>query len=79
MTPTAGISFKADYLEDALNAPAADLWFEVHAENYMVAGVFGSRCSPLFARLGRYRFTASAFPSRAPQIPIPGICGVCAL
>lgn len=38
MTPTAGISFKADYLEDALNAPAADLWFEVHAENYMVAG-----------------------------------------
>jgi hypothetical protein len=38
MYPTAGIGFKADHLDEALAAPAAGLWFEVHAENYMVAG-----------------------------------------
>lgn len=38
MTPAAGVGFKAEHFEDALAAPAADLWFEVHAENYMVAG-----------------------------------------
>jgi hypothetical protein len=38
MTPAAGIGFKAEHFSDALAAPAADLWFEVHAENYMVAG-----------------------------------------
>ncbi len=38
MTPAAGVGFKAEHFEEALAAPAADLWFEVHAENYMVAG-----------------------------------------
>jgi uncharacterized protein len=38
MTPAAGVGFKAEYYAEALAAPAADLWFEVHAENYMVAG-----------------------------------------
>jgi uncharacterized protein (UPF0276 family) len=38
MTPAAGVGFKAEHLEEALAAPAADLWFEVHAENYMVDG-----------------------------------------
>lgn len=39
MTPTAGIGLKALHFEDALAAsPAVGLWFEVHAENYMVAG-----------------------------------------
>jgi uncharacterized protein (UPF0276 family) len=38
MTPAAGIGFKAEHFSEALAAPAADLWFEVHAENYMVAG-----------------------------------------
>jgi len=38
MIPAAGVGFKAEHLADALAAPAADLWFEVHAENYMVAG-----------------------------------------
>lgn len=38
MTPAAGVGFKAEHFADALAAPAADLWFEVHAENYMVAG-----------------------------------------
>ena len=38
MTPAAGIGFKAEHFSDALATPAADLWFEVHAENYMVSG-----------------------------------------
>ena len=40
MTPTAGIGFKAPHFEQALAAcsQTAGLWFEVHAENYMVAG-----------------------------------------
>ena len=38
MIPAAGIGFKAEHFAEALAAPAADLWFEVHAENYMVAG-----------------------------------------
>ena len=38
MIPAAGVGFKAEHLADALAAPAAGLWFEVHAENYMVAG-----------------------------------------
>jgi uncharacterized protein (UPF0276 family) len=38
MTPAAGIGFKPEHFRDALAAPAAGLWFEVHAENYMVDG-----------------------------------------
>lgn len=38
MTPAAGVGFKAEHFAEALVASAADLWFEVHAENYMVAG-----------------------------------------
>ena len=38
MTPTAGIGFKPIHFEEALAAPPAGLWFEVHPENYMVAG-----------------------------------------
>lgn len=49
MTPAAGIGFKAEHFSDALAAPAADLWFEVHAENYMVAG------GPRLAMLERLR------------------------
>lgn len=49
MTPTAGIGFKADHFADALTTPAVGLWFEVHAENYMVAG------GPRLAMLDRLR------------------------
>ncbi|MEW5864245.1 MAG: DUF692 domain-containing protein [Pseudomonadota bacterium] len=35
---SAGLGLKPEYFEDALAAPADGLWFEVHAENYMVAG-----------------------------------------
>src|SRR6476469_9693854 len=38
MIPAAGVGFKAEHFAEALAAPAAGLWFEVHAENYMVAG-----------------------------------------
>ena len=38
MTLAAGVGFKAEHFEEALAAPAAGLWFEVHAENYMVNG-----------------------------------------
>src|SRR3954463_13156878 len=38
MSPAAGIGFKAEHFAEALASPAAGLWFEVHAENYMVAG-----------------------------------------
>jgi uncharacterized protein (UPF0276 family) len=36
--PTAGLGLKARHYEDALAASATGLWFEVHAENYMVHG-----------------------------------------
>lgn len=38
MRPTAGIGFKPAHFAEAIACPAAGLWFEVHAENYMVAG-----------------------------------------
>ncbi len=38
MEPTVGIGLKADHFVDAIASPAAGLWFEVHPENYMVAG-----------------------------------------
>lgn len=45
--PTAGLGLKAQHYEQALACPAAGLWFEVHAENYMVEG--GPRLSWLEA------------------------------
>jgi uncharacterized protein (UPF0276 family) len=38
MQPTAGVAFKPQHFDEALASPAAGLWFEVHAENYMVNG-----------------------------------------
>ena len=38
MQPAAGIGFKPEHYDEALASPAAGLWFEVHAENYMVEG-----------------------------------------
>lgn len=49
MELAAGVGFKAEYFEAALAARAAGLWFEVHAENYMVAG------GPRLAMLGAIR------------------------
>jgi uncharacterized protein len=36
--PAAGLGLKPEHYAEALAAPADGLWFEVHAENYMVAG-----------------------------------------
>lgn len=38
MTPTAGLGFKPQHFGEATASPAVGLWFEVHAENYMVDG-----------------------------------------
>ncbi|MGH8701661.1 MAG: multinuclear nonheme iron-dependent oxidase, partial [Burkholderiales bacterium] len=40
MTPalTAGLGLKPQHYEAALACPADGLWFEVHPENYLVAG-----------------------------------------
>lgn len=38
MIPSAGVGLKASHIDEALASPAAGLFFEVHAENYMVAG-----------------------------------------
>lgn len=38
MSPTAGLSFKPMHFEQAIACPAEGLWFEIHAENYMVEG-----------------------------------------
>ena len=38
MKPSAGLGLKPQHFEAALAAPADGLWFEVHPENYMVAG-----------------------------------------
>lgn len=38
MRPSAGLGLKPEHFDAALAAPADGLWFEVHPENYMVAG-----------------------------------------
>lgn len=38
MPPSAGVSLKPEHAAEALASPAEGLWFEVHAENYMVDG-----------------------------------------
>ncbi|HEY9181778.1 MAG TPA: DUF692 domain-containing protein [Gammaproteobacteria bacterium] len=38
MQPSAGLGLKPQHFDEALAAPADGLWFEVHPENYMVAG-----------------------------------------
>ena len=38
MSPSAGIGLKPEHYADALATRADGLWFEVHPENYMVAG-----------------------------------------
>lgn len=52
MTPSAGIGFKAEHLPDALAVSADGVWFEVHAENYMVDG--GPRLAMLDALAERF-------------------------
>ncbi|WP_164155509.1 MNIO family bufferin maturase [Sandarakinorhabdus rubra] len=48
--PTAGVAFKPQHFDEAMAASAVGLWFEVHAENYMVDG--GPRLAMLDALRG---------------------------
>ncbi len=52
MTPTAGLGFKTEHLDEALASTRPGLWFEVHAENYMVDG--GPRLAALAALRDRH-------------------------
>lgn len=52
MTPTAGLGFKTQHLEEAVACAADGLWFEVHPENYMAAG--GPRLRALTALRERH-------------------------
>lgn len=52
MTLTAGLGFKTDQLADALTTAVDGLWFEVHAENYMVDG--GPRLAALMQLAERF-------------------------
>lgn len=45
MELAAGIGFKPEFFHEAAASPAAGLWFEVHAENFMVEG--GARLAML--------------------------------
>lgn len=49
MPPTAGLGFKPRYFENVLARPAAGMWYEIHAENYMIEG------GPQLAMLERVR------------------------
>jgi uncharacterized protein len=50
--PTAGLGYKPQHFSEAMSRPAEGLWFEVHAENYMVAG--GPKLAMLEALRSRY-------------------------
>ncbi|MGY2732732.1 MNIO family bufferin maturase [Sphingomonas sp. UYP23] len=52
MTMTTGLGFKLEHLDEALTARNLGLWFEVHAENYMVEG--GPRLRALVALAERF-------------------------
>jgi uncharacterized protein (UPF0276 family) len=52
MAITAGLGFKPQHFDEAVTCPAEGLWFEVHAENYMVDG--GPRLAALDVLRGRH-------------------------
>jgi uncharacterized protein (UPF0276 family) len=52
MRPTAGLGFKPEYFDEALAHPAAGVWYELHAENYMIEG--GPRLAMLDAILSTF-------------------------
>ncbi|HEX4740924.1 MAG TPA: DUF692 domain-containing protein [Caulobacteraceae bacterium] len=52
MTVTAGLGFRTQHFDEAMACVADGLWFEVHAENYMVEG--GPRLAALDALRDRH-------------------------
>ena len=71
-TPTAGLGFKPEHFDAALAAPVAGLWFEVHAENYMVAG--GPRLAMLAELAEHYPLSLHGvgLSLAGPDLPDPG-------
>ena len=55
---TAGLGFKAQHLDEALTSSDPGLWFEVHADNYMVDG--GPRLAALTALRERHPISLHA-------------------
>jgi uncharacterized protein (UPF0276 family) len=55
---TAGLGFKAKHLDEALTSADPGLWFEVHADNYMVDG--GPRLAALTALRERHPISLHA-------------------
>jgi uncharacterized protein (UPF0276 family) len=53
--PSAGIGFKPEHFEAAADCAAEGLWFEIHAENYMVDG--GPRLAMLDALRERHELS----------------------
>lgn len=49
---TAGVSLKPEHYDDVESLAAADIWFEVHPENYMIQG--GPRLEGLLAAAERF-------------------------
>ena len=73
--PTAGLGFKPEHFGDVLPpAPAGSkggLWFEVHAENYMVAG--GPRLAMLSELAGHFPLSLHGvgLSLAGPDLPVP--------
>jgi len=73
--PSAGLGLKPQHFDAALACPAAGLWFEVHPENYLVAG--GPRLAWLEAIRARHPVSLHgvALSLAADAEPDPGHLG----
>ncbi|MCY1170049.1 MNIO family bufferin maturase [Sphingomonas echinoides] len=70
MTMTAGLGFKLEHLDEALTARNPGLWFEVHAENYMVDG--GPRLRALVALAERFAISLHGVGLSLASVEPPG-------
>ncbi len=72
MTLTAGLGFKTQHLDEVLTLRDPGLWFEVHAENYMVDG--GPRLAALTAVRNRHPVSVHAvgLSLGSAEAPSPG-------
>jgi uncharacterized protein (UPF0276 family) len=70
MTMTAGLGFKLEHLDEALTARNPGLWFEVHAENYMVDG--GPRLRALVALAERFAISLHGVGLSLASVESPG-------
>lgn len=70
MTPVAGLGFKIEHLDAALAAQSRGLWFEVHAENYMVEG--GPRLAALVQLAERFPISVHGVGLSLASVQPPG-------